>query len=37
MKENSDTKIILKIALGFILFTYMFIIPWIYGWYKILF
>jgi len=37
MKKNSDTKILMKITLGWILFACLFIIPWVYGWYKILF
>jgi len=35
MKKNSDTKILIKIAIGFIFFACLFIIPWVYGWYKI--
>lgn len=31
-----DTKILIKIAIGFIIFACVFIIPWAYGWYKIL-
>lgn len=36
MKKSSDTIIMLKIAMGFIFFACTFIIPWVYGWYRIL-
>jgi len=36
MRKQSDTKIMFKIAVGFIIFACVFIIPWVYGWYKIL-
>lgn len=35
-EEIRDAKIICYIAIGFIIFTCLFIIPWVYGWYKIL-
>lgn len=35
MSKYSDTKMMLKIAVGFISFAVLFIIPWVYGWYKI--
>jgi len=36
MKEKSDTKIYCYIAGGFLIFACLGIIPWFYGWYRIL-
>jgi hypothetical protein len=35
-EDIRDAKILTYIAGGFIIFASLFIIPWVYGWYKIL-
>jgi len=35
-EEIKDGQILVYIAGGFIIFACLFIIPWFYGWYKIL-
>lgn len=35
-EDIRDAKIIAYIFSGFIVFACLFIIPWVYGWYKIL-
>lgn len=32
-----DFKMYCYVSIGFTIFAWLFIIPWVYGWYKILF